>query len=172
MDGVPHRGFAAGSWLLVAAATHRSGDATLAGLIGSQVMAANKTSPDIDHAFSGRVLGHRRLLHWWGLPVIALVYTSIPFSVFWGWMSHIIADFIFGKAGYGRDKGVPMLLWFAHAGVGLKSGQLNKRAWFWFFGPVLRDEKGRAERLPAWVAPDRWFASLTLGAGVTAVALA
>ncbi len=170
MDGVPHRVFAAGSWLLLSAATHRSGHDALAGLVGSQLMASGKTSPDLDHAFEGEILGHRRLLHWWGWPVLALAFTPLPFSVFWGWFSHIVADFIFGKAGYGRDKGVPMLLWFGHAGLGLKSGQLNKRAWFWFFGPVVRDWKGRAEKLPTCVSPDRWFAWLTLAGGAAAVA--
>lgn len=89
------------------------------------VTAAGKASPDADQSWL-RFLGHRRLTHDVAVPLVAaagLWLSAAPWPV-WalltGWCSHLGADFLFGKAGYGRGKGVPVF--GIYVGVGLKVG--------------------------------------------------
>ena len=89
------------------------------------VTAAGKCSPDADQSWLG-FLGHRRLTHEVALAgaVCAVAWLlGAPWPV-WalivGWCSHLAADAVFGRPGYGRGPGVPV---FGHyVGVGLKVG--------------------------------------------------
>lgn len=87
--------------------------------------AAGRFSPDADQSWL-KVLGHRRLTHEVavaGAVVAAAGLAGAPWGV-WalvvGWCSHLVADFVFGKAGYGRGKGVPVF--GVYVGLGLKVG--------------------------------------------------
>lgn len=90
---------------------------TLAVVLSSMLFSAGRLSPDMDQIeILKRIFGHRYLLHWWGLPFFLVftpfVYFSVPF-IYWGpligWTSHLLpADYIFGKAGYGIPKGIPL----------------------------------------------------------------
>lgn len=183
MDGNPHRVFAAASWVLAATAAGTPGWIVATGLIPATALSAGFSSPDIDNTplwrkmlkyFPGKldnkILGHRRLTHWWGWPayLMHLLHqagpTSMPTIVYWllwamltGWVSHIVGDFVFGQGGRGTPKGVPLVLWFAHVGVGLKSGCEEKQDW-----------RGRVRKESTFFAGDRWFAGL---AALSSVAL-
>jgi membrane-bound metal-dependent hydrolase YbcI (DUF457 family) len=107
------------------------------------VTAGGKTSPDFDQTKTYRILlpkqleGHRKLTHWWGWPAIALlgiiVYWYLMNPQEWwfpvlvalivGWTSHVVIDWVFGDAGYGRGAGVPMSPLGNHRGLlGRKNG--------------------------------------------------
>ena len=70
------------------------------------------------------LLAHRRLSHWWGLPVLAwlALMAWVPGPAQWpflallvGWASHLLGDAIFGK--------VPLMPWGGlYAGLGLSTG--------------------------------------------------
>jgi hypothetical protein len=114
------------------------------------VFSGGVTSPDLDNQGKfkaldallpdewlgrGGPLGHRRLLHWWGLPALAVILwyrarPDAPDAVEWalvgaliGWCSHLVADFAFGQRNprVGLPKGIPLLPWWMHVGLGLKS---------------------------------------------------
>lgn len=85
---------------------------------------------------NGGPLQHRGVTHWapgyaaagfvlWpttsGLSRLALI------GVLVGLLSHILGDFVVGKAGYGRAAGVPVAPWWAHAGLALDCGGLAER---------------------------------------------
>ena len=84
---------------------------------------------------NGGPMRHRGLTHWWGLPLLAAVGVQmIPQSVHWiawallaGWTSHLVGDFVHGRPGWGRGAGIPLAPWWAHVGVGLKSGGVVER---------------------------------------------
>ena len=94
------------------------------------VTAAGKCSPDADQSWLG-FLGHRR--HTYEVALAGAVCAAAwllgaPWPV-WalivGWCSHLAADAVFGRPGYGRGPGVPV---FGHyAGVGLKVGGWAER---------------------------------------------
>lgn len=84
-----------------------------------------------EHGGPGR---HRGLSHWWALPVAASVPVQLvprdgALSVLWwllmaclaGWASHLLTDAVWGAKGYGRNAGIPVLPWWCHVGIGLKS---------------------------------------------------
>ena len=131
------------------------------------------TSPDADNSAEAKALdsvvpdevlghggplGHRRLAHscllpaagWWlwhVQPVVSPVWPVWVFvGVWWGWVTHLAADFIWGRANprVGLGRGIPLFLWWGHAGVGLDPGGLLARL---------------ASRLAALVAA---YAALTL----------
>lgn len=82
-------------------------------------------------------LNHRGLAHWIGLPAFAALWVyglgdsllaadpwrgGLILAVLWGavigWASHIAADFVFGQAGWGTPRGVPLAPWGWHVGLG------------------------------------------------------
>jgi hypothetical protein len=77
---------------------------------------------------------HRRLLHWIGLPAIVevplliatlmipypfVVLMVVPWGMHNGWVSHLVADFAFGRryAFEHRDAGIPLLPCSHHIGI-------------------------------------------------------
>lgn len=107
------------------------------------ITSGGKTSPDLDQTDMYNLLlpkawkGHRKLTHWWGWPAFIwfgiLIYwqQNHPdawwFSILWiltlGWSSHLLIDFIFGDAGYGRGAGIPLSPLGNHRGLlGKKNG--------------------------------------------------
>jgi hypothetical protein len=86
----------------------------------------------------GGPLQHRGIMHWWGLPATAqwalwpLVQrmpaplhplAGLPLAALLiGWWSHLLGDFLFGRAGYGRAAGIPLGPWHWHIGLGLDVG--------------------------------------------------
>lgn len=130
----------------------------LAGAGLASVTSDGPTSPDADQYRSwrrtdalvpdellgrGGPLQHRGLSHWWGLPAGAavVVFLLVPAGWAWiawaliaGWTSHLIGDFVHGRAGWGRAAGIPLAPWWGHVGVGLKSGGVVERA---LVAPVL-----------------------------------
>lgn len=145
MNGPDHRMAAAATWVAVSIATWGPTWQTLAGIPIAVLFSAGRTSPDIDNTRgwktldrwipdewlgAGGPLGHRRLMHWWGIPAAAaaLTWLLMPAPLAWaayagiiGWASHLAFDAIFGKAGYGTPRGIPVGPWFWHIGAGLKS---------------------------------------------------
>lgn len=149
MDGNPHRVFAVAAEVAWVAASGAPLWVALAGAPLAAAVSAGPTSPDIDNTrnwravlstFPGRadnkVLGHRRITHWWGWPALAayLLVGADQGEIGWvawaliiGWSSHIIGDFCFGKGGYDIPRGVPVLPWGWHVGLGWKSGRKKDR---------------------------------------------
>lgn len=101
----------------------------------ASVFSHGATSPDMDQkkpwvrfnrwtpAIFDPLLAHRRLSHWWGLPVLAWFgihampeHLQVPFiAALVGWVSHIVGDAIFGK--------IPVSPWGGwYVGVGLETG--------------------------------------------------
>jgi hypothetical protein len=44
-----------------------------------------------------------------------------------GWVSHLVADWAFGKRAWGRGPGIPLGPWSHHHGLGLDAGGLLER---------------------------------------------
>ena len=86
-----------------------------------------------------RPLQHRRLTHWWGLavPLVAPIpFAPAPLawllaSVATGWLSHLVADWVFGKRGPQstgwRGPGIPFMPWWAYHGLGVRCGGTVER---------------------------------------------
>lgn len=82
---------------------------------------------------NGGPMQHRGLAHWWGIAAalaVAVHLGQVPpaavpvaLGAVTGWGSHILGDLVFGKANprYGLKKGVPLLPWGWHIGLGLKA---------------------------------------------------
>jgi LexA-binding, inner membrane-associated putative hydrolase len=117
--------------------------------VGSSALASitsdGPTSPDIDQYRAwkrldrwvpdellghGGPLQHRGLSHWWGLPAML---AGLAWHVGAGWyvwaliiglISHLVGDLLCGQAdGWAhRGPGIPLLPWWGHVGLGLKSG--------------------------------------------------
>lgn len=93
-----------------------------------------------------RALQHRRLTHWWGLPVAFLpVLPVLEGPLVWlvggalaGWLSHLAGDWVFGKRGPAvtgwRGAGVPLAPWWGYHGLGLRCGGAVEKFVAW---PVL-----------------------------------
>lgn len=71
---------------------------------------------------------HRGMSHSWELMVAPLVLLAwwlpwgldyIPWALALGILSHLTGDFLFGKAGYGRKAGIPLVLGRCHVGLGI-----------------------------------------------------
>jgi hypothetical protein len=114
----------------------------------ASVTAGGITSPDVDQfrvwraldrwlpdewLGEGGPLQHRGLSHFWGLPAAAAVYLYVSGGPWWvwmllaGWVSHLVADWAFGKRAWGRGPGIPLGPWFWHHGLGLDAGGLLER---------------------------------------------
>lgn len=108
----------------------------------AMVTSAGWTSPDMDHTPGWRTFahvlprpwrGHRRVTHWWGLPVAVAVLVHAVGSPWWawallaGWTSHLVADLVFGARSWGRGPGIPMTPSGHHIGVGLDVGEWPER---------------------------------------------
>lgn len=89
---------------------------------------------------------HRRLTHWWGLPLplVPLLFV-LPGPLAWllsaaliGWFSHLAGDWVFGKRGPAvtgwRGPGIPLAPWWGYHGLGLKCGGKAEKYGAW---PVL-----------------------------------
>ena len=95
-------------------------------------MSYGDLSPDGDQSWMP--FKHRGFTHWVELPLIvgAILYSQaapwFAWSLLVGWSSHLLADFMFGQAGWGHGQGVPFLFGRVYLGVGFKSGgALEKR---------------------------------------------
>lgn len=106
--------------------------------------AADRRLPD-EALGHGGPLGHRRLAHWWGLPTALGVayalgsYTvgyhppALVWAALWGawvgWLSHLPGDAVFGQGNwrYGLPKGIPLMPWWRHVGLGVKCGGKAER---------------------------------------------
>lgn len=94
--------------------------------------AADRLLPD-EILGGGGPLGHRQLAHsvtlpvaalaaWWlYVPAVPLLVVALAWGAWLGWVSHLVGDAVFGMAGIGHRKGVPLLLWWGHVGVGLRA---------------------------------------------------
>ena len=136
------------------------------------------TAPDLDNLKASRKvdgvvrdevlggggpLGHRQLLHWWGVPV-GLGYAAtfadlgdvgwIVYAALWGYLSHIVLDLPFGEEGFGTRAGVPVFLWYGRVGGWFYSDRLaaDLAIWpiclglcWWTFGFP------GADHIPAWL---------------------
>jgi hypothetical protein len=73
------------------------------------------------------------LSHWWGIPAAVAVWLYVSGGPWWawmllaGWVSHLAADWAFGKRAWGRGPGIPFLPWWAHHGLGGDAGGLLER---------------------------------------------
>ena len=160
MDGNPHRVFAVAAWTGVVAVSGLPLWVAAAGAGLAAAVSAGPTSPDVDNTrnwretvaglpltrWDNRVAGHRRITHWWGWPAICAYLLAgadqgdigwVAWALITGWSSHIVGDFVFGKGGYDIPRGVPVLPWGWHVGLGLKSG--------------------RKDGASSWRTPDRYF---------------
>jgi membrane-bound metal-dependent hydrolase YbcI (DUF457 family) len=148
MMATTHRLTGAAAGLAVATATGTGLVHTAVTTAIATVTAAGFTSPDIDQqggwravdavlpdelAGHGGPFRHRGLAHWWGLPVLAgfVAVRTVPLQWQWlvgaaliGWCSHLVGDFVFGKASryQGRGPGIPIAPWWWHVGLGLDTG--------------------------------------------------
>jgi hypothetical protein len=81
----------------------------------------------------GGPLQHRGLSHWWGIPAAVAVWLYVSGGPWWawmllaGWVSHLAADWAFGKRAWGRGPGIPFLPWWGHRGLGGDAGGLLER---------------------------------------------
>jgi membrane-bound metal-dependent hydrolase YbcI (DUF457 family) len=148
MMATTHRFTGAAAGLAVATATGAGLVHAVVTTVIATVTAAGITSPDIDQqrawraadallpdelAGHGGPFRHRGIAHWWGLPVLVgyLAVRTVPMQWQWlvvaaltGWCSHLIGDFVFGKASryQGRGPGIPLAPWWWHVGFGLDTG--------------------------------------------------
>lgn len=151
MDTGPHRLLAAAT-VIAAAHTWTLPPAQ----VGVMVVAAAVTgggvlSPDMDLRWArvdgivpdevlggGGPLGHRQVTHWVGWPALLAAWLtygpplpSVPSWILWGvvagWGSHLVGDAMFGAAGYGHGKGVPLVFWWVRFGTGIPCGSLPAR---------------------------------------------
>jgi hypothetical protein len=139
-------GFATGAALATAAHQSAWVAVTSAGL--ASVTAGGVLSPDVDQfkvwraldrwlpdewLGEGGPLQHRGISHFWGLPAAAAAYLYVVGGPWWawmllaGWVSHLAADWAFGKRAWGRGPGIPFLPWWAHHGLGGDAGGLLER---------------------------------------------
>jgi hypothetical protein len=128
---------------------HLTPAGVLASVIWAAIASGGPMSPDIDNQpwwkhldrvlpdewlTHGGPLGHRRLMHWWGLPAAVVVVwhlaaPTVPpltLAAAWGawigWVSHLLpADCMFGEHNRydHRGPGVPLAPWWGHVGLDL-----------------------------------------------------
>ncbi len=124
---------------------------TGAGVLIALAVAGGRLSPDLDQYRGWRladkilpdeVLGHggpmrRGITHWWGIPLAVGIATfAVPQGLRWlvlsvlaGWVSHLVGDFIFGRADAfsHRGPGIPLAPWWGHVGLGYDAGGTTER---------------------------------------------
>lgn len=119
------------------------------------ITSGGKLSPDCDQykfwrwARTIEAGQHRMLTHWWGLPALALLACAmLPALVSdivsrwaFGWLSHLLGDFVFGDACNKHGAGIPMLPWGCHVGLlgrrnGLKSDGALAKICQWIILPL------------------------------------
>lgn len=151
MNGITHRLLGACSGAAVAGAAAWPWPHVVLGGLLATVTAGGRTSPDVDQHYlwyladkilpdewlgNNGPLQHRGIAHWWGLPATAalVVWSTVPARWTWlayallvGWSSHLVGDYLFGRAGQGRGPGIPFAPWWNHRGLGLAVGGLFER---------------------------------------------
>jgi hypothetical protein len=146
-------GFATGAALAVS--THQPAWVAVTSASLASLTAGGITSPDVDQYRAWRTLDrwlpdellgeggplqHRGLSHWWGLPAAVGAALYLSGGPWWawmllaGWVSHLVADFVFGRGWGGREAGIPAWPWWGHIGLGGDAGGLLER---WILVPVL-----------------------------------
>jgi hypothetical protein len=151
MMGRSHRLLGALAGASYAVVTGQRGAVVAVAAVVATATSHGPTSPDGDQtgqwwpALTGFaptwVRGHRGLLHWWGLPVLAwLAVRLLDPQVQWaahvlivGWASHIMGDAIFGR--------VPLLPWGWRLGAGLDTDgplEAGVRVLWWRTPSALR----------------------------------
>lgn len=136
MMGPTHRLFGALCGAGMASVSGADPTMTMLTALVSTATAHGWSSPDLDQTDAWRaaarllpsrvraLTAHRRLTHWWGLPVLAylLLLPTLPEAAQWpatallcGWVSHLVGDAIFGT--------LPLLPWGGPTvGLGLDTG--------------------------------------------------
>lgn len=130
---------------------HLSATDVLLAVPAAAVFSGGATSPDADNQpwwqaldrwlpdewlGAGGPLQHRGLMHWLGLPALFwwLVGShltgpahAVAFGAMLGWCSHLAGDCLWGMRGFGHERGIPLLPWGWHVGLGLRAdGILEK----------------------------------------------
>lgn len=156
MHGTQHRIVAAATWPAVATVVGAPHWQALLGILPAVAFSAGITSPDMDNTRTwkkldrfipdellgdGGPLGHRELIHWWGLPALVAFFlwkTDLGPAEFllWaatvGWASHLASDAPFGRGGYSIRPGIPILPWGAlRLCVGFKSDGIASAILIW-----------------------------------------
>lgn len=146
MKGTHHRIVAAAAWPALASLTHVPHWQAVVGILPAVAFSAGVSSPDVDNTRlwkrldrwipdellgAGGPLGHRELIHWWGLPALLAFFLwkadlGAAEFVLWaacvGWGSHVVADAGFGMGGYSIREGVPVFPWGqTRIGLGFRS---------------------------------------------------
>ncbi len=144
METPKHRIVGAATALGMAHVHHLPAAGVLVTVASAAVFSGGHFSPDLDNSTwfkrldrwlpdewlgGGGPLAHRGLLHWWGIPavmwILAVHVAGFPgwilLGAAYGWASHVAGDFAFGRGGYGHGKGIPLLGWFCHVGVGFRA---------------------------------------------------
>jgi hypothetical protein len=156
MHGTQHRIVAAAAWPAVATAFTVPHWQVALGVIPAVAFSAGITSPDVDNARTwkkldkwipdemlgaGGPLGHRELVHWWGIPALAALFLwwkdlgPAEFAL-WaavvGWGSHDAMDAPFGQGGYSIRPGIPVLPWGPwRISLGFKSDGIASAILIW-----------------------------------------
>ena len=151
MMGATHRIFGAACGAAYAQLAGADTGIVVATAIIASASSHGWTSPDMDQtgpwvAFNrltppifDPLLAHRRLSHWWGLPLLAWWgILQLPDAAAWpflallvGWVSHLVGDAIFGK--------VPVMPWGGlYVGLGFKTGGFLETGKLHIFGKERR----------------------------------
>lgn len=151
MKGTTHRLLGACSGVALGTAAGWQWPQILAAGWLATLTAGGRTSPDVDQHWiwttadrwlpdewlgNNGPMQHRGVAHWWGLPagIGALAWSTMPGHLVWivyallaGWGSHLVGDYLFGRAGGGRGPGIPFAPWWNHRGIGLAVGGTLER---------------------------------------------
>lgn len=148
MNGLPHRIVGTVAWIAAAPTLHvHSIPLIILGALLAGAFAHGILSPDMDQPYywtSKLIPGeHRGITHFWLWQALAwwavgryvpIAWQWLPLTLIVSWSSHLAADFVFGREGFGRGEGIPILpRWgkWQYAGLGFKSDGLVATVAMW-----------------------------------------